>query len=215
MDASYKLHPWWWFGEPAVGVGVPGYNWEGGVLWLALRHFLGVEMEEVPEGLNGDGLAFADNGICLGDWALCMVLQFVHVASASVNGIHRADADEEPYAFWHMLRWCSCPYEELHFFCMNGLARQLAVHGCCHRAVLEMVKDVGCLAHATCAWLRPRRADKTAHGRMPERLFPLIVHRELPEVLVDQGAARSLCGSAEGIQPSVIGIGPLELPLHR
>jgi len=156
MDASYKLHPWWWFEEPAVGVGVPGYNWEsGGVLWLVLRHFLGVEMEEVPEGLNGDGLFFDDNGICLGDRALCMVLQFVHVASASVNGIHRADADEEPYAFWHMLGWCSCPYEELHFFCMDGLARQLAVHGCCHRAVLEVVKDVGCLAHATCAWLRP------------------------------------------------------------
>ena len=122
MDASYKGHLWRWSEEPAVGGAVPGYNWEGGILWLALRHFLGVEMEEVPERLNGDGLSFADNGICLGDWALRVVLQFVHVASASVNGIHCADADEEPYAFWHTLGWCSCPYEELNFFCMNGLA---------------------------------------------------------------------------------------------
>eukprot|EP00204_Picochlorum_oklahomense_P002303 CAMPEP_0118798142 /NCGR_PEP_ID=MMETSP1161-20130426/567_1 /TAXON_ID=249345 /ORGANISM="Picochlorum oklahomensis, Strain CCMP2329" /LENGTH=388 /DNA_ID=CAMNT_0006725463 /DNA_START=2179 /DNA_END=3345 /DNA_ORIENTATION=- len=92
MDASYKLHPWWWFEEPAVGVGVPGYNWEsGGVLWLVLRHFLGVEMEEVPEGLNGDGLFFDDNGICLGDRALCMVLQFVHVASAPMQMISVLD----------------------------------------------------------------------------------------------------------------------------
>ena len=81
-----------------------------------------MEMKEVPERLNGDGLSFADNGICLGDWALRVVLQFVHVASASVNGTHCADADEEPYAFWHTLGWCSCPYEELNFFCMNGLA---------------------------------------------------------------------------------------------
>ena len=66
MDASSKLHLWWWFEEPTAGVGVPGYNWEGGILWLALRHFLGVEMEAVPERLNGDGLSFADNGICLG-----------------------------------------------------------------------------------------------------------------------------------------------------
>ena len=67
MDASYKFHPWWWFEEPAVGVGVPGYNWKGDIFWLALRHFFGVEMEEVPEGLDGDGLSFADNGICFGD----------------------------------------------------------------------------------------------------------------------------------------------------
>ena len=61
MDASYKLHPWWWFEEPAVGA-VPGYNWEGGIPWLALRHFLGVE-NKVPELLNGDGLSLADSGI--------------------------------------------------------------------------------------------------------------------------------------------------------
>lgn len=50
-----------------------------------LEVFVGVEMEGVPECLNGDALSFADNGICLGDWALCIVIQFVHVASASVT----------------------------------------------------------------------------------------------------------------------------------